>query len=619
MTLFFLSFLGGILTVLAPCILPLLPVIVGGSLTDGVVDTKKALIVTSSLGISVIIFTLILKVSTFFINIPPNVWQWISGGIIIILGLTTLFPDVYEKISFMGFMNRKSNQFLAVGYQKKNIWGDIITGAALGPVFSSCSPTYFIVLASVLPQSLSKGLIDLFAYSLGLGISLFVIALLGQKIISKLGVASDPKGWFKRTLGVLFLIVGIAIISGADKWFEAKLLNIGLFDVTKIEQRLLQKDLSSPSSEQSSQQSDSQKDSNGATPSLTTNSMPTDGMIKSSISSGSKQAYLTIAQKAATYKKVPEIKNPSGFVNTGGLPITISQYIGKKVVLIDFWTYSCINCQRTTPYLNTWYSKYEDKGLVIIGVHTPEFGFEKVQKNVEDATVREGIKYPVVLDNDYSTWNAFGNQFWPRKYLVDIDGYVVYDKIGEGEYDLTEKAIQAALMERDNKLNMDVTVPTEISTPANVTTLDESKLGSPETYFGSSRNEFLANGKNLTIGSQTLSIPETLIPNKLYLGGTWNFMPEYAESQSEVDITYTYKAKNVYMVASSNMGSVIEVYQDGKLVTTSAGDDVSAVTGTGMIKEEKLYSIIENADYEIHTLRIHIVKPGLKAFTFTFG
>src|SRR3989338_266338 len=152
--------------------------------------------------------------------------------------------------------------------------------------------------------------------------------------------------------------------------------------------------------------------------------------------------------KMKRYELAKEITTPDDFINTDSKPITIGEFVGKKVVLIDFWTYSCINCQRTTPYLNAWDEKYKDKGLVIIGIHTPEFEFEKDYNNVKAAVEKFGIQFPVVLDNDYSTWTAYRNQYWPRKYLIDIDGYIVYDHIGEGAYEETEKKIQEALSER---------------------------------------------------------------------------------------------------------------------------------------------------------------------------
>ena len=154
-----------------------------------------------------------------------------------------------------------------------------------------------------------------------------------------------------------------------------------------------------------------------------------------------------IGNKEARYDKAKEISSPDGFINTA--PITISELIGEKVILIDFWTYSCINCQRTLPYLNAWYEKYKDSGLAIVGIHTPEFGFEKEYDNVLAAAKKFGVTYPVVLDNDYATWRAYSNRYWPRKYLIDIDGYIVYDHSGEGAYDQTERKIQELLGHAD--------------------------------------------------------------------------------------------------------------------------------------------------------------------------
>ncbi len=269
-----------------------------------------------------------------------------------------------------------------------------------------------------------------------LGLALLVIAFLGQKIVEKLGIASDPYGWFKRTLGALFLVVGLAIFFGQDKIIEAKLLESGVFDITKVEQVLL-RNVSPKSPLETVSQTIPHNVASSTTPSLYIPSEKERVMAKSQL-----------------YPKAPELVHPSGFVNTDGKPITLAQYKGKKVVLIDVWTYSCINCQRTLPYVKAWYDKYKDQGLEIVGLHTPEFSFEKVQKNVEDAVKRDGITYPVVLDNDYATWNAYGNQYWPRKYLVDIDGFIVYDHIGEGNYDETEKAIQKALGDRAQALGV---------------------------------------------------------------------------------------------------------------------------------------------------------------------
>ena len=328
---------------------------------------------------------------------------------------------------------------------------------------------------------------------------------------------------------------------------------------------------------------------------------------------------LNSSQKAKKYSLAPELANPSGFINTGGKPITLGELRGKKVVLLDVWTYSCINCQRTLPYVTAWYKKYAGEGLEIVGLHTPEFSFEHIKKNVEDAVARFGITYPVVLDNDYSTWNAYGNQYWPRKYLIDIDGYIVYDHTGEGNYAETERAIQTALAERKERLAATTTVSADITVPQNAASFDSSVVGSPEVYFGSARNEYLSNGLSATANRQTLALPANPELNRLYLGGTWQFMPEYAENQSEARIVFRYQARNVYMVASSATGVVMEVLQDGKLVGAGSGADVDRGSGTVTIKEERLYTLIEDGRAGEHTLELRIKKSGFKVFTFTFG
>jgi cytochrome c biogenesis protein CcdA/thiol-disulfide isomerase/thioredoxin len=573
MILLILSFVAGVLTVLAPCVLPLLPVIVGGSLS-GAADRKKAVTISASLGLSVILFTFILKASTAAISIPQETWSYVSGGIIVLFGLASLFPGAWERIPGMARLAGRSNGLLGAGYRKKSFWGDVIIGASLGPVFSTCSPTYFVILATVLPQSFLLGTIDLLAYAAGLSIMLLLIAFLGQKIVGRLGGISDTHGIFRRSLGGLFILLGIAIVFGADRKFEAYLLDGRIFDITRVEQKLLSLNSSQP----------------GGTPSLTGADIRTAAATTSPLF------------QASHGPKAPELADPSGFINTDGKPITLSQFKGKNVVLLDVWTYSCINCQRTLPYVIEWSKKYKDKGLVVIGLHTPEFAFEKVQKNVEDAVKRLGIPYPVVMDNDYATWNAYGNQYWPRKYLINENGEIIYDHIGEGNYDETELAIQDALSELNKSKVSD-----PVNVPAGAISFDPAQVQSPETYFGASRNGYLANGAQGSVGVQTLSVPARIESNALYLGGRWNFAPEYAATAGPAKIIFTYSAKNVYMVASAGVPVEVTILKDG----------VKQKSAT--IGENRLYTIIEGDSYGTHTLEIDVPSGGLQAFTFTFG
>jgi len=310
------------------------------------------------------------------------------------------------------------------------------------------------------------------------------------------------------------------------------------------------------------------------------------------------------AEKADRYPSAKEIVDPSGFVNTD--PLELKDLIGKKVILVDFWTYSCINCQRTFPYLAAWYEKYEDKGLEVVGIHTPEFEFEKDRNNVIRATEKFGIEYPVVLDNDYATWRAYGNRYWPRKYLIDIDGYIVYDHIGEGGYAETERIIQELLEERKERLGEDVDVSKDISNPDNTSTPDGRQVGSPEIYFGSARNSFLGNGTT-SPAEQNFEVPERIQENRLYLGGSWRFSAEYAENTGPARIVFRYSAKNVYMVAESETRVRVRVFKDGVFLREV------------IVESPDLYALIEGQEYGEHTLELQVPDEGLKAFTFTFG
>ncbi len=577
MLLLLVSFLSGALTVLAPCILPVLPIIIGGSVQGG--KKRNPYVIVGSLAVAIVAFTLLLKFSTAFINVPQQVWSGISGGILVIFGLISLFPRAWDAINVKLGLGNRSEKLLETSRDKKTTLGDILIGLSLGPVFSSCSPTYFLILATVLPKSFAAGIAYLIAYALGLALVLLLISLLGQRFIQKARWAANPNGWFKRGLGILFILVGIFILTGADKRVQAALLASG-FNITNVEQSILQ------------------------------STDKTNEMLPMDTTKGAEN----------TFPQYREIANPSGFVNTSS--VTLGELVGKKVILVDFMTYSCINCIRTFPYLNAWYDKYQAQGLEIVGIHTPEFAFEKNLDNVKQAMQKYGIKFPIVLDNDYGTWNAYTNNYWPRKYLIDINGKVVYDHIGEGGYAETEEKIQELLREKMAHDNQSVSqVPSGTVQPENV--VAPTRGQSPETYFGSDRNQTLANGRSGQPGEQTLKLPTKLQEDTLYLGGTWNFEHEFTEArQAGAQISYRYTAENVYFVASANNSLKVEILRDGLPLTTDiAGDDVQFEQGKSylLIKEERLYHLLKNQGGNAHLLELKAAATGLKAYTFTFG
>jgi thiol-disulfide isomerase/thioredoxin len=328
------------------------------------------------------------------------------------------------------------------------------------------------------------------------------------------------------------------------------------------------------------------------------------------------------------FKKAPEFDKVSGYINTK--PINLSDLKG-KVVLVDFWTYSCINCIRTIPYLVDWNQKYADKGLVIVGVHSPEFEFEKNIDNVKAAVKKFGIKYPVIQDNDKGTWNAYQNQYWPRKYIVDSEGYLRYDHIGEGGYAETEKVIQNLLQERVAQMGLDNSLSsinnntvTEITTiPENTQSVDFSKINSPELYFGYQfARAPLGNPEgfkpNQTVDYSLANTGSNIKPNIIYLDGTWKNNADNMELQSETGrIALVYSAKSVNMVAGGN-GEVLILEDGSTLQGKYRGADLSE-EGRFAIDGQRLYNLSMHDNYGVYSIVIDVKGKGFQAYTFTFG
>jgi len=287
-----------------------------------------------------------------------------------------------------------------------------------------------------------------------------------------------------------------------------------------------------------------------------------------------------ITKKQSIYQPGIELVQPDGYINTD--TITIAENVGKKVILIDFWTYSCINCQRTLPYLTSWYEKYKDEGFVIIGVHTPEFKFEEVYDNVVAATEKWGVTYPVVQDNNYYTWRAYKNRYWPRKYLIDIDGFIVYDHIGEGAYAETERKIQELLKERMDVLGMKSKTFGAIEEEKEEPRFVLTSIGlTPELYagydFALPRRQDIGNSGGMKINqAAAYELPEKLSNDVIYLDGTWYSDTDNLQAQGKSSIILNFRASEVNIVADTSKDPVeMEVMIDGAYITKEqAGKDV---------------------------------------------
>ncbi|MDE1829867.1 MAG: redoxin domain-containing protein [Thaumarchaeota archaeon] len=316
------------------------------------------------------------------------------------------------------------------------------------------------------------------------------------------------------------------------------------------------------------------------------------------------------------YPVAPDLVGILGYINT--TPDALKSDMKNKVVMYDFWTYSCINCLRTLPYLEEWNVKYADKGLLIVGVHSPEFEFEKNIDNVKMAVQKYNITYPVVLDSDHATWDAFGNRYWPAEYMTDYLGHIRHVHFGEGDYDQTEQTIQALLSQRAQALGLDINTNMSL---VNLQPHQFSDQQTPEIYFGydfATGRSYLGNQEgfhpNLTV---TYTVPSNLNRDHFYLGGDWqNLQDSMKLSSDNGEIVLSYYAKDVHIVAAGP-GVDVQVLLDGKPVTSGdAGQDLQ--NSTVHVSDNRLYNIISSQQAGAHTLTL-VAKPGFQIYTFTFG
>src|SRR3989344_4927998 len=307
---------------------------------------------------------------------------------------------------------------------------------------------------------------------------------------------------------------------------------------------------------------------------------------------------------ASKSPKAPEIIPGGAWFNS--TPLTLNKLKG-KVVLVDFWTYSCINCIRTLPYLKSWWEKYENEGLVIIGVHSPEFEFEKNEKNVQKAINDFGLKYPIVQDNDFATWRAYNNRYWPAKYLIDKDGFIRYTHFGEGEYDKTEKVIQELLSETGTSISQTINNPQY-----------QVYSRTHETYLGYERIDNFASNEQISPNvSKTYTIPSALSNDQVAFEGNWNVMEEYANPAKKALLYIDFESKEVFLVMKPKGNNVakIKVYVDNKL--QYFGEDNK--NGEVIIDSDRLYKLIDLPTPGRHLLKIEFEDNNLEVYAFTFG
>ena len=577
--LYGVAFIAGLLTILAPCIWPLLPIVLADVTQSK--SKRRPLGITAGVALSYAFFTLAISALESSFGLNPNVLRKFAVVVLLVIGFLMVIPALSRRME--ASISRFSGHFGGLGKnQRSDFRGGFITGVVLGIVWSPCSGPILAsvaVIAGSNKVSLQTVVVTLF-YVLGVSIPLFGFAVGGQKLLAKSRFMSKHTGRIQIASGVVMILTAVAIYTNYDKTLEANLLSAApsyTNALTSIER----------------------------TSSVTKALAKLKGTKEVPNSANSDTAGLFNENTTA-----PELTGISKWLNTPA-PETLASLKG-KVVLVDFWTYSCINCLRTLPHVEAWYNKYHSSGFEVIGVHTPEFAFEKDAGNVAAAIKRLTVPYPVALDNNYSTWNAYNNQYWPAEYLIDASGKIRRTEFGEGHYPETEQAIRTLLAGAGHKVTVAPSDLPDMTPQAQVT---------PETYFGSNRGQYGYPEPNYPNGTFTIPLQKSVPLDQFSFAGTWTIAPEYVQASKGAILTEHFGASKVYMILKPALvgASEVSVTYDGKPLSSAlAGSDV--VNGIIKVDSDRLYNIFDSgAKLSDGTLQFTFLNKGIQAFTFTFG
>ncbi len=566
------AFLAGIVTVLSPCILPILPIVLSGSLGGG---RRRPLGVVTGFVASFTIFTLFLSAIVKAFGISADWLRTFSIIVIGLFGLSLLMPQTQltlEKI-FSRFFG-----IIPQGRKRSGFGGGLVIGLSLGLLWTPCVGP---ILASVISLALSGSVTGnaffiTLAYAIGTAIPMLAVVVGGRTLIQKNPRLTSHAAIIQKAFGIIMIVLAVSIFLNLDRRFQA-------YIITKFPQY-------GSGLTRFEDNAAVRKQLEG---------------IKASPDNSIVGKPMNINSQG--FPAAPEIIPGGSWFNSK--PLTIKSLKG-KVVLVDFWTYTCINCIRTLPYIRDWSTKYKDDGLVIIGVHTPEFEFEKDTTNVKNAISDFKLTYPIVQDNNYATWNAYDNHYWPAKYLIDKDGKVRYTHFGEGEYDATEQAIQDLLKEKGAKVtsriqNSEYRVETQ----------------TPETYLGYARLQALIPTQNISRDKSIIYSNDFSIPtNNFALTGSWTIAPEYARPDFGARLEFNFNSRQVYLVMRpKNKGRAgrVKVYLNNKVVTTEAGEDIK--DGIVTVNDDRLYTLINQDSGKQGILKLEFLDGYLELFAFTFG
>ena len=601
MILFLLAYLGGALTIVSPCILPVLPFVFARadqSFTRGGLPLLIGMAATFA-----VVATLAAVGGGWAVQ--ANQYGRIAAlALLALFGVTLLFPALSDRmmrpvVALGARLSRSAEQGATEG--GSSILPSLLLGVATGLLWAPCAgPLFGLILtgAALRGASLQTSLL-LTAYAAGAATSLALALLAGGRIFAAMKRSLGIGEWVRRGLGAAILIAVAAITLGLDTGF---LTRVSLANTASLEQGLLDKFHS---------EADTQPQ-----PSVIMSGGP--AMMTPN------PALMMRAKPTAQVEELPVegvMPSLSGAVEwLNSSPMTAEALKG-KVVLVDFWTYSCINCLRAIPYVRAWAEKYKDQGLVVIGVHAPEFAFEKNVDNVKKAVSDLKIGYPVAIDNDYAIWRAFSNQYWPAHYFIDAEGRIRHHHFGEGDYEGSERAIQQLLGEA-GKTNPSAGVVAVNASGAEAAA-DMKDVQSPETYIGYDRAEnFVSPGGSVHDFSHVYVAGMPRL-NEWGLAGKWTIGGEHAVlDQKDGSIVYRFHARDLHLVLGPGPDGKpvrFRVAIDGAPPGTSHGTDVDA-DGQGVVTGQRLYQLVRQSGVITdHTFEIRFLDPGVQAYAFTFG
>jgi len=606
------AFVSGVITILSPCILPVLPIVLSGSVGGGKARPFGVLV---GFVVSFTAFTLALSAIVQALGIPVDALRIAAVVLIVLFGLVMLVPWLRDRFELLASrIARRSGSSPVIlapagsgpgasaggaAPRRRGFWSGVVVGLSLGLIWTPCvGPIMASVISLALTQHVDGGSVFItLAYTLGTSIPMLGVMLGGRALLNRVPLLTRHAAGIQKGFGVLMIAVGVAIGLGWDRQFQTFVLRAlpgygtGL---TAIEQAAPVK--SALKSRSPAAGAAALNASAGVF--KAPESAPGNGMLGDF---GAAPGFVT----NGTWFNTEGLSAAPGQTSQGGsMPLSLDALRG-KVVVVDFWTYSCVNCVRTIPYLRAWYSAYRDKGLVIVGVHTPEFEFEKNPANVARAIHELGVTWPVVQDNDYAEWTAWANQYWPAHYFIDAKGRVRYFHYGEGEYDVSEKVIQQLLKEAGANVGGIVSKPDLML-----------ETNTPETYLGYDRARGFASAVAPVADAPADYKPARPPANGEWnLDGRWTITPQYVEPSASGSLQLGFDAKNVFLVIEPlDRGGSISVYVDG----SQAADTADVRGGALAPRESRMYHLVGLGAPGPHVLRLD-VKGRLRLFAFTFG